>query len=69
MNFGLAFSALYENYMSLRVFHVLQFFVFYSDQKDPFNRSPLTLSMVQKHAELKERIQQWLAEVKAQKKS
>lgn len=40
-----------------------------SDQKDPFNRSPLTLSMVQKHAELKERIQQWLAEVKAQKKS
>lgn len=40
-----------------------------SDQKDPFNRSPLTLEMVQKHVELRERIQQWLAEVKAQKKS
>ena len=40
-----------------------------SDQKDPFNRCPLTLEMVQKDVELKERIQQWLAEVKAQKKS
>lgn len=40
-----------------------------SDQKDPFSRSPLTLEMVQKHTELKERIQQWLAEVRAQKKS
>ena len=40
-----------------------------SDQKDPFNRCPLTLEMVQKHVELKERIQQWLADVEAQKKS
>lgn len=40
-----------------------------SDQKDPFSRSPLTLEMIQKHTELKERIEQWLAEVKAKKKS
>ncbi|KAL9957843.1 hypothetical protein ACROYT_G034791 [Oculina patagonica] len=39
-----------------------------SDQKDPFNRSPLSLEMVQPHTELKTRIQQWLAEVNGQKR-
>ncbi|XP_020626137.1 ubiquitin conjugation factor E4 A-like [Orbicella faveolata] len=39
-----------------------------SDQKDPFNRSPLTLEMVQPHTELKTKIQQWLASVKGQKR-
>lgn len=44
------------------------FFPHCSDQKDPFNRSPLTLEMVQLHNELKTKIQQWLAAVKAQKR-
>lgn len=39
-----------------------------SDQKDPFNRSPLTLEMVQPHTELKTKIQRWLASVKGQKR-
>lgn len=40
-----------------------------SDQTDPFNRCRLTLEMVQRHFELKEKIEQWLSEVKAKKKS
>ncbi|XP_053125304.1 ubiquitin conjugation factor E4 A isoform X1 [Hemicordylus capensis] len=38
-----------------------------SDQTDPFNRSPLTMDQVRANTELKERIQQWLAERKKQK--
>ena len=49
--------------------NIFSFYPFSSDQKDPFSRSPLTLEMIQKHAELKQRIEQWLAEVKAKKKS
>lgn len=40
-----------------------------SDQTDPFNRCRLTLEMVQRHFKLKEKIEQWLSEVKAKKKS
>lgn len=45
-----------------------RFFPHCSDQKDPFNRSHLTLEMVQPHTELKTKIQQWLASVKGQKR-
>ncbi|NXW57075.1 UBE4A factor, partial [Eurystomus gularis] len=38
-----------------------------SDQTDPFNRSPLTMDQIRPNTELKERIQQWLAERKKQK--
>ncbi|XP_054854437.1 ubiquitin conjugation factor E4 A isoform X2 [Eublepharis macularius] len=38
-----------------------------SDQTDPFNRSPLTMDQVRPNIELKERIQQWLAERKTVK--
>ncbi|MGH0138952.1 UNVERIFIED_CONTAM: hypothetical protein FKN15_036806 [Acipenser sinensis] len=35
-----------------------------SDQTDPFSRSPLTMDQIRSNTELKERIQQWLAERK-----
>nr|XP_016853785.1 PREDICTED: ubiquitin conjugation factor E4 A [Anolis carolinensis] len=38
-----------------------------SDQTDPFNRSPLTMDQIRPNTELKERIQQWLAERKKEK--
>uniref|UniRef100_A0A8B9ZKN5 Ubiquitin conjugation factor E4 A n=1 Tax=Anas platyrhynchos TaxID=8839 RepID=A0A8B9ZKN5_ANAPL len=38
-----------------------------SDQTDPFNRSPLTMDQIRPNTELKEKIQQWLAERKKQK--
>ncbi|XP_042707744.2 ubiquitin conjugation factor E4 A isoform X3 [Chrysemys picta bellii] len=38
-----------------------------SDQTDPFNRSPLTMDQIRPNIELKEKIQQWLAERKKQK--
>ncbi|KAL7981661.1 hypothetical protein Chor_005749 [Crotalus horridus] len=38
-----------------------------SDQTDPFNRSPLTMDQIKPNTELKERIQQWLADRKKQK--
>ncbi|XP_038609695.1 ubiquitin conjugation factor E4 A [Tachyglossus aculeatus] len=38
-----------------------------SDQTDPFNRSPLTMDQIRPNAELKEKIQKWLAERKQQK--
>uniref|UniRef100_A0A8C9EHP9 Ubiquitin conjugation factor E4 A n=1 Tax=Pavo cristatus TaxID=9049 RepID=A0A8C9EHP9_PAVCR len=38
-----------------------------SDQTDPFNRSPLTMDQIRPNRELKEKIQQWLAERKKQK--
>lgn len=38
-----------------------------SDQTDPFNRSPLTMDQIRPNTELKEKIQQWLAERKQQK--
>ncbi|XP_037003123.2 ubiquitin conjugation factor E4 A isoform X3 [Artibeus jamaicensis] len=39
-----------------------------SDQTDPFNRSPLTMDQIRPNTELKEKIQQWLAERKQQQK-
>lgn len=39
-----------------------------SDQKDPFNRSPLTLDMLKPHDELRTKIHAWMAEMKAQGK-
>ena len=39
----------------------------FSDQTDPFNRSPLTMDQIRPNRELKEKIQQWLAERKKQK--
>nr|XP_033774432.1 ubiquitin conjugation factor E4 A isoform X2 [Geotrypetes seraphini]XP_033774433.1 ubiquitin conjugation factor E4 A isoform X2 [Geotrypetes seraphini]XP_033774434.1 ubiquitin conjugation factor E4 A isoform X2 [Geotrypetes seraphini]XP_033774435.1 ubiquitin conjugation factor E4 A isoform X2 [Geotrypetes seraphini]XP_033774436.1 ubiquitin conjugation factor E4 A isoform X2 [Geotrypetes seraphini] len=39
-----------------------------SDQTDPFNRSPLTMDQVRPNTDLKEKIQQWLAERKRQQK-
>lgn len=39
----------------------------FSDQTDPFNRSPLTMDQIRPNTELKEKIQQWLAERKKQK--
>lgn len=43
--------------------HALSF----SDQTDPFNRSPLTMDQIRPNTELKEKIQRWLAERKKQK--
>ncbi|XP_029428286.1 ubiquitin conjugation factor E4 A [Rhinatrema bivittatum] len=40
-----------------------------SDQTDPFNRSPLTMDQVKPNTELKQKIQQWLAERKLQQKA
>ncbi|KAM8926947.1 ubiquitin conjugation factor E4 A [Pelodytes ibericus] len=37
-----------------------------SDQSDPFNRSPLTMDQLKPNLDLKEKIQQWLAERKKQ---
>lgn len=39
----------------------------FSDQTDPFNRSPLTMDQIRPNTELKEKIQRWLAERKKQK--
>lgn len=36
-----------------------------SDQTDPFNRSPLTLDMLKPHDELRTKIHDWMAEMKA----
>ena len=33
----------------------------YSDQTDPFNRSPLTMDQIRPNEELKQQILQWLA--------
>jgi len=48
-------------------------FVFFrhllSDQTDPFNRSPLTMDLVKPHDELREKIQAWLEEQRASRKS
>ncbi|XP_062894645.1 ubiquitin conjugation factor E4 A isoform X2 [Mobula hypostoma] len=38
-----------------------------SDQTDPFNRSPLTMDQIKPNSEIREKIQQWLAERKRQK--
>lgn len=38
-----------------------------SDQTDPFNRSPLTMDQIKANLEIREKIQQWLAERKRQK--
>ena len=38
------------------------FFVGFSDEKDPFNRSPLRLDQVIICTELQERIRQWMRE-------
>ena len=35
--------------------------LFYSDQTDPFNRSPLTMDQIRPNEELKQQILQWLA--------
>lgn len=37
-----------------------------SDQSDPFNRSPLTMDQVKRDVELKERIDQWIREKRAE---
>ena len=38
--------------------------LFYSDQTDPFNRSPLTMDQIRPNEELKQQILQWLAKHK-----
>ncbi|XP_048840007.1 ubiquitin conjugation factor E4 A [Brienomyrus brachyistius] len=38
-----------------------------SDQTDPFNRSPLTMDQIRPNEELKQQIQQWLAERKKER--
>ena len=52
--------------LALVVWYLTGFFSFseipFSDQKDPFNRSPLTMEMVQPDQELKEKIETWLKE-------
>ncbi|XP_014600806.1 PREDICTED: ubiquitin conjugation factor E4 A [Polistes canadensis] len=37
-----------------------------SDQTDPFNRSPLTMDMIKPNTELKNKIQQWISNKKAE---
>ena len=44
------------------------FFLFFSDQNDPFNRQPLSLDMVIPNDELRKKIKDWIDE-KKQKKS
>jgi len=62
-------SALKYLYYELILLLLMKYFSPHcSDQKDPFNRSPLTLEMVQPHTELKTKIEQWLASVKGQKR-
>ena len=46
----------------------LYFLVSVSDQTDPFNRSPITLDMLKPHDELRTKIHEWMAEMKAQGK-
>ncbi|KAI8872405.1 hypothetical protein GQ42DRAFT_161353 [Ramicandelaber brevisporus] len=38
-----------------------------SDEKDPFNRMPLTIDMVQPNVELKQKIEAWIAERRSQR--
>lgn len=40
-----------------------------SDQTDPFNRSPLTMNMVVPNVELRNKIQEWIAQKKQEKAS
>lgn len=39
-----------------------------SDQTDPFNRSPLTMDMVQPNVDLKRKIEEWIVEKRAKTK-
>lgn len=56
----------YYFYSSKETVEVISLLSF-SDQTDPFNRSPLTMDQIRPNTELKEKIQQWLAERKKQK--
>ena len=47
--------------MIFRLYLILSFCI-HSDEKDPFNRSPLKLDQVEACVELQERIHEWMRE-------
>ena len=57
-----SFPRLLGEIKCLKFFHIVIFSFLFSDEKDPFNRSPLKLDQVIPCQELKERIQAWLKE-------